>query len=101
MKQAALKYHVTIDHTSKPFDQFFFEVFDLILPVDQNVKEYLLSICPIHCKHKIELVTLFSQNYTQQSMPDPYEKGYFEYETTFKMAWDCCEGILQKVKENI
>jgi protein-tyrosine phosphatase len=101
IKQAALKYDVTIDHISKPFDYFFFEVFDLILAVDLHVKEYLLSICPIHCKHKIKLASFFSQNYFQQPMTDPYEKGDFEYETTFEIAWECCEGILKKVKENI
>lgn len=99
MKQAALKYHLTIEHTSKPFDQVFFEVFDLILAVDENVKEYLLSICPHRFKDKIHLVTSHSKNYLLQSMPDPYERGSFEYERTFTMACDCCEGILKKIKE--
>lgn len=93
MFEAAKKRGILIDHKTQQFQDSFFDLYDLILPVEADIAEQLKLRSPHHTK-KIHLVTDFSRNYKGQPIPDPYYLSDNGFDEVFEMISDCCEGLL-------
>jgi protein-tyrosine phosphatase len=91
--EAAKKKGILIDHRAQQFREEFFEIFDLILPVEEEIAEQLKLRSPAH-QEKIHLVTNFSRKYKGQGIPDPYYMGKEGFDQVMDMIVDCCEGLL-------
>lgn len=90
---AAKKRGVLIDHRSQQFQDSFFEEFDLILTVDEEISEQLKLRGP-KFKEKIKLATDFSPKYRGQPIPDPYFSSEDGFDQMMDMVFDSCEGLL-------
>jgi protein-tyrosine phosphatase len=93
--EAAKKRDIILDHRSQQFQESFFEIYDLILVVDNDILEQLQKRSPEN-KHKIHLVTKFSKRFKDKIVPDPYYMGPSGFDEVVDMAFDCCEGLLSQ-----
>lgn len=96
--EAAKKRGVLIDHKAQQFQESFFDTYDLILPVDQDILEQLKLRSPKHA-HKIKLVTEYSKKYKGQPIRDPYYFSENGFEEVMEMILDCCEGLVNQCKK--
>ena len=70
-----------------------FEHFDLILAMDRSNIASLKTICPTHCKEKIELLLDYSDKYNGKDVPDPYGREMKDFELALEMIEDGCQGL--------
>lgn len=91
--EAAKKRGVLIDHRAQQFQDTFFETYDLILTVDEEISEQLILRSPKD-KDKIQLATAYSKKYKGQSIPDPYYFSPNGFEDVMEIILDCSEGLL-------
>ena len=79
----------------KPAD---FDHFDAILAMDRSNLANLRTIAPTRCKHKIELLTEYSERYHGKEIPDPYGGKPRDYELALDMIEDGCRGLLELIR---
>ncbi len=93
--ETAKKRGVFIDHLSQQFQDIFFEEYDLILVVSQDIIEQLKlrSHSPEH-QSKILLATEFSSRFRGKEIPDPYYMGASGFEEVMDIILDSCNGLL-------
>jgi protein-tyrosine phosphatase len=91
--ESAKKRGVFIDHRAQQFQDSYFDEFDLILTVDEEISEQLKVRSPQH-KAKVKLATEFSKRYKNQPIPDPYCLGPEGFEGVMDMVVDICEGLI-------
>lgn len=93
--EAAKKRGILIDHRAQQFQDGFFAAFDLILPVNSEIKEQLLAK-PSACdfQHRIALATDFSPRFRSQPIPDPYYMSSTGFDEVMDVIVDSCEGII-------
>ncbi len=91
--EAAKKRGVLIDHRSEQFQEAFFEAYDYILAVDEEIALQLKEKGPAF-QDKIKLATDFSPKYKGQPIPDPYYLSASGFDDVMDMIWDSCEGLL-------
>lgn len=94
--EAAKKRGILIDHRAQQFQDHFFEVFDLILTVDNDIAEQLKARSPHH-KAKVKLATEFSRKYKNQPIPDPYYLSLSGFDEVMDIVIDTCEGLLAHI----
>ena len=89
---------ILIDHRAQQFQDHFFEEFDYIFTVDQEISEQL-KLRALHPEHKakIRLVTAFSQKHKDQEIPDPYYMGQSGFNEVMEMILESCDGILRHI----
>lgn len=87
---------VLIDHRAQQFQDELFEIYDLILTVDDEISEQLKLRGPQY-KDKIKLVTDFSKKYKGKPIPDPYYLSSSGFDEVAEMIFDCCEEILKSL----
>lgn len=95
--EAAKKKGILIDHLSKPFEDSFFEEYDLILTVNEEIREQLKMRGPKY-KDKIQLATAYSSKYKNQAIPDPYYLSDSGFDEVMEIILDCCRTLLEKNK---
>jgi len=91
--EAAKKLGILIDHRTQQFQDHFFEVYDLILTVDQEIAEQLKLRAP-NLKEKIKLATEFSRKFKGQPIPDPYYMSKSGFDEVMEIVLDSCNGLL-------
>lgn len=98
MVQACAWRGITLQGRAKRFQSEYFETFDYLLAVDQEVLAHLnrLSSDPQQRK-KIFLATDFSTQYRGQGIPDPYYQAAFGFDQVIDMLEDSCQGLLLKL----
>ncbi len=94
--ESAKKQGILIDHRAQQFQDLFFEEFDLILAVNQDIVEQLKlrSHDPGH-QSKILLATQYSSRYQGKEIPDPYYMSLSGFDDVMDIIVDCCNGILK------
>ena len=75
-----------------------FAEFDLILAMDQDNYQLLLSRCPESEKHKVRLFLSFSHRYANQEVPDPYYGGSQGFDHVLDMVEDGAEGVIAAIR---
>lgn len=98
--EAAKKRGILIDHRTQQFEDSFFEIYDLILTVDEDIAEQLKLRGPQHAK-KIQLASAFSRKFKGQPIPDPYYLSDHGFDEVMEMIVDCCEGLLDHFGQKI
>lgn len=94
--EAAKKKGILIDHKAQQFQDSFFETYDLILTVDEDISEQLKLRSPKHA-HKIKLATDYSKKHKGQPIPDPYYFSDNGFDQVMEIVVDCCEGLIEKI----
>ena len=79
--------------TTEDFDEF-----DHILAMDHSNYSDLISICPPHLQHKVELFMTYSDNFSESEVPDPYYGGAQGFEHVFDLVEDASLGLLRKLR---
>ena len=73
-----------------------FDDFDLILAMDNDNKDNLLSISPSHSHHKIQLFLDYAHNNEEAEVPDPYYGGANGFRFVLDLIEDASDGLLKK-----
>lgn len=97
MLAVAETHGITLDNRAKIFEESFFDQFDAIFCVTEDVLSAVKAMAHKKEHHvKIFLATHFSKKHKDEEIPDPYFGG----EKGFKLLWDqvedSCQGIMQK-----
>ncbi len=102
MRKSAELRGVVLANRAQVFQKEFFGRFDYILAVDQEVLK-LLHDCAETAEQraKLHLVTAFSKSFHNQDIPDPFYSNDGAFEVVLDMLEDSCEGLLEKIKENV
>lgn len=93
--EAAKKRGILIDHRAQQFDEAFFEEYDAILTVSEEIGEQLkLRAFLPEYKSKIKLATEHSSKFKGQEIPDPYYLSPSGFDDVMEMILDSCQGLL-------
>lgn len=95
--EAAKQRGILIDHRAQQFQDHYFEVYDHILTVDEEIAEQLKLRGPEH-QGKIKLATEFSRKFKGKPIPDPYYMGKTGFDDVMDIIVDSCEGLLDHLK---
>lgn len=75
-----------------------FEIFDLILAMDnQNVKD-LMKVAPIGLEHKVQLFLDYAENFDDTEVPDPYYGGAKGFQFVLDLVEDASDGLIKHLK---
>jgi protein-tyrosine phosphatase len=76
-----------------------FDHFDAILAMDHGNLARLRTIAPTRSKHKIELLTEYSDKYYGKEIADPYGGKPKDYEVALDMIEDSCLGLVELIRQ--
>lgn len=99
MRSAAKDRGIILMSRAQCFHPRFFQHFDYILGVDNEVTNILYKYAkePTE-KSKIHLVTAFSTTFKNEEIPDPFHQGDAAFELVLDMLEDSCLGLIQHIK---
>ncbi|MBN4005649.1 low molecular weight protein-tyrosine-phosphatase [Nostoc sp. LPT] len=96
---AATKLGIKLRGRARQFQKSDFQDFDLILAMDRENYENILSLDRTkQYQHKVRLICEFCSRYTLKEVPDPYYGGQEGFNQVIDLLIDACEGLLTKVK---
>ncbi|WP_424097546.1 low molecular weight protein-tyrosine-phosphatase [Moorena producens] len=101
MTAAAKRRGIVLQGQARQFNRSDLEEFDLILAMDQQNYEDIISVDPAgKYKDKVRLMCDFASHHTERSVPDPYYGGPEGFNKVIDLLLDACEGLLEHVVEN-
>lgn len=101
MRDAANERGVVLTSRAQQFQEEFFDRFDYILAVDNEVMRDLHRYAKTpEQRVKIHLITAFSGSYPNQEIPDPYYGGRVDFDRVLDMLEDSCEGLLHEISRH-
>ncbi len=71
-----------------------FKKYDFILAADEQVLQKVKVLQPQACSARIELITSFSTQFKNKSIPDPYYLGEEAFDLVVTMLEDSCFGLI-------
>ncbi len=96
---AATKLGIKLRGQARQFQKSDFQDFDLILAMDQENYENILTLDRTEqYQHKVHLMCEFCSRHTLKEVPDPYYGGQDGFNQVIDLLIDACEGLLTKVK---
>lgn len=97
MRAAALARGYALTHRSRPFREGDFEVFDMIVVMDDMNYEAVHRLAPSRvAAERIFRMTEFCRHHPDRThVPDPYYEGREGFELVLDLLEDACEGILE------
>lgn len=91
-----------LTHLSRPVRAEDFEIFDLIIGMDDDNIKRLLRIAPSDAERgKIHKMTEYMLNRVATTVPDPYYGGASGFENVLDILEDACEGLLQSISTKL
>ncbi len=99
MRAATQRRGIILSSQAQQFKIEFFDEFDYILVVDNEVLStlYKYASTPEH-KSKIHLITEFSTSFVGDEIPDPFYGSEGDFELVLDMLEESCEGFLNHIK---
>ncbi|WP_315784757.1 low molecular weight protein-tyrosine-phosphatase [Fischerella sp. JS2] len=99
MSAAALqKLGIKLRGRARQFQKSDFQDFDLILAMDRENYDDILSVDPTgQYHHKVRLMCEFCSQHTLKEVPDPYYGGSEGFNQVIELLLDACNGLLQYV----
>ncbi|MFH7028210.1 MAG: low molecular weight protein-tyrosine-phosphatase [Heteroscytonema crispum UTEX LB 1556] len=95
---AAKKLGFQLRGHARQFQKSDFQDFDLILAMDRENYEDILSLDPTEqYSHKVYLMCDFCSKHTLKEVPDPYYGGTEGFDRVIDLLIDACEGLLKHV----
>ncbi|MBD1871065.1 low molecular weight phosphotyrosine protein phosphatase [Oculatella sp. FACHB-28] len=102
MSAAANKRGITLTGQARQFHPEDFEKFDLILAMDKENRRDILTLdLKEQYGDKVKLMCDFCRHHPDQEVPDPYYGGTEGFNYVINLLLDACEGLLEKVKDEI
>ncbi len=96
---AATKLGIKLRGRARQFQKSDFQDFDLILAMDQENYENILTLDQTkQYQHKVRLMSEFCSLHTLKEVPDPYYGGQEGFNQVIDLLIDACEGLLTKVR---
>ncbi|MBW4628640.1 MAG: low molecular weight phosphotyrosine protein phosphatase [Brasilonema octagenarum HA4186-MV1] len=93
---ARQKLQIKLLGKARQFQKSDFENFDLILAMDQDNYEDILSLDPARkYRHKVHLICDFCSRHNLKEVPDPYYGGPEGFNRVIDLLVDACEGLLK------
>lgn len=74
-----------------------FDVFDLILAMDEQNISDLKKVAPEHLHHKIVLFLDYAKCFEENEVPDPYYGGAKGFQFVLDLIEDASDGLLKKL----
>ncbi|MBX3606037.1 MAG: low molecular weight phosphotyrosine protein phosphatase [Piscinibacter sp.] len=75
-----------------------FEIFDLILAMDEDNLAELRDRCPTVVHHKLGRLTAHCRLRVADAVPDPYYGGAAGFEEVLDLVEDACDGLVQMLQ---
>ncbi|HEY9637799.1 MAG TPA: low molecular weight protein-tyrosine-phosphatase [Coleofasciculaceae cyanobacterium] len=98
MAAAASHRGIKLKGQARQFQKSDFENFDLILAMDQENYQDILSLDPQgKYRDKVRLMCDFASHHSEREVPDPYYGGSEGFNNVIDLLLDACEGLLQHV----
>jgi protein-tyrosine phosphatase len=98
MAAAAERRGIVLKGAARQFQKSDFEDFDLILAMDQENYQDILSLDPAgKYRDKVRLMCDFATHHDEREVPDPYYGGTEGFNKVIDLLLDACEGLLQHV----
>ncbi|MCF4968805.1 low molecular weight protein-tyrosine-phosphatase [Nostoc sp. CMAA1605] len=95
---AATKLGIKLQGRARQFQKSDFQEFDLILAMDQDNYQDILSLDPTgQYHHKVHLMCEFCSQHTLKEVPDPYYGGTEGFNQVIDLLLDACDGLLQHI----
>lgn len=95
MVEAANKRGIIMASRAQQFQLNHFDKFDYIFAADQEVLDVLHQYAKtLEQKSKLHLLTVYSQVFKDEEVPDPYYTGDEGFELVLDILDDSCKGIL-------
>ncbi|MEH2252598.1 low molecular weight protein-tyrosine-phosphatase [Nostoc sp.] len=95
---AATKLGIKLQGRARQFQKSDFQDFDLILAMDQENYENILTLDQTkQYQHKVRLMCEFCSRHTLKEVPDPYYGGKQGFNQVIDLLLDACEGLLTYV----
>jgi len=92
---AATKLGIELRGRARQFQKSDFQDFDLILAMDQENYENILTLDQTkQYQHKVRLMCEFCSRHTLKEVPDPYYGGQEGFNQVIDLLIDACEGLL-------
>ena len=89
-------YHLT--HISRPIREMDFDLFDLVISMDDSNWERLHDLAPTtEAETKIVRMTDYCQTHAIDHVPDPYYGGDQGFEHVIEILEDACDGLLAEL----
>lgn len=82
--------------SARQIHQADFEIFDLILAMDEDNLARLRASCPEQHRHKLHLFSHYASG-RRESVPDPYYGSEDGFQTVYNMLFDGCISVLEKM----
>lgn len=99
MRAHALRRGYALESISRPVTDTDFEVFDLILGMDNDNIRQLNSRVQDESHHaKVVTMCSFAQKMTYAEVPDPYYGGEAGFELVLDILEDACRGLLSNLQ---
>ena len=98
MAAAAALRGIELKGQARQFQKSDFEKFDLILAMDQENYQDILSLDRARkYKEKVRMMCDFASHHREREVPDPYYGGTEGFNKVIDLLLDACEGLLQYV----
>ena len=98
MTAAAARRAIKLKGRARQFEQSDFEEFDLILAMDRENYQDILSLDRAgKYRDKVRLMCDFATHHSEREVPDPYYGGPEGFDKVIDLLLDACEGLLQHV----
>jgi len=92
------KLGICMTGAARQFQKSDFEQFDLILAMDRDNYQNILSLDPQgRYDHKVKMMCEFCRRHSDQEVPDPYYGGTQGFNYVIDLLTDACEGLLQSI----
>ena len=75
-----------------------FEVFELVLAMDEQNRETLLEICPAEHRSRVRLFLEFAPHLERREVPDPYYGGSTGFEHVLDLVEEAAEGLIEYLR---
>lgn len=98
MKSHAYRHGYNITHVSRSVKELDFEVFDLVVCMDDSNWDRLHRLAPtVEAGEKIVRMTDYCRTHVIDHVPDPYYGGAQGFENVIEILEDACEGLLESL----
>lgn len=100
MAAAGLRQGIVLTGNSRQVQPEDFANFDLILAMDRQNYEDLVTLNPdSHYASKIRLMCDFCTEHTDKNVPDPYYGGASGFDYVIDLLMDACQGLLHELQQ--
>ncbi|MBR0046000.1 MAG: low molecular weight phosphotyrosine protein phosphatase [Bacteroidaceae bacterium] len=102
MKFHAQRHGYLLTHISRPVRELDFELFDLIVSMDESNWERLHRLAPsVEAETKIVRMTDYCRTHVIDHVPDPYYGGDQGFENVIEILEDACQGLLEELESKV